>query len=234
MRRPQLHAAGRQRGMGMVELLVAMVIGLFMLAGMFTIFYSSRQTWSAQQGLAGLQDNERLAMTLIANVIQPAGYFPDPLTRNVLAALPVASPFTVAGQAIVGSTDAGGDRLAVRFVSAPGDGLLNCLGRSNTGSTNATWVNQFQVDAGKQQLQCTLNGQTHGLVSGVTAMHLLYGVDTDGDGSADRYLAAANVADWSAVRSVRITLDFANPLAGQAGQPQTLAFARTVALMSLT
>jgi prepilin-type N-terminal cleavage/methylation domain len=179
----------RQRGLGMVELLVAMAIGLFMLAGMFTIFYSTRQTWGAQQGLAGLQDNERLAMTLIANVVQPAGYFPDPLQQTALAALPLAAPFGAAGQAVVGSTSAGQDSLAVRYVSAPGDGLLNCLGRSNTGSTAVTWVNQFQVDPTRQRLDCTLNGETHGLVSGIAAMQVLYGVDSTGDGSADQYFA---------------------------------------------
>ncbi|MDZ4151049.1 PilW family protein, partial [Methylicorpusculum sp.] len=32
------------------------------------------------------------------------------------------------------------------------------------------------------------------------------GVDTDSDGSADRYLTANNVADWNNVGSVRINL----------------------------
>lgn len=44
------------------------------------------------------------------------------------------------------------------------------------------------------------------LVEGVEAMRLLYGVDADGDGSADRFLPALSVTDWSQVIAARVHL----------------------------
>lgn len=44
------------------------------------------------------------------------------------------------------------------------------------------------------------------LVEGVESMHVLYGVDDDGDQAADRYLAASATLPWQRVVSVRIGL----------------------------
>jgi type IV pilus assembly protein PilW len=44
------------------------------------------------------------------------------------------------------------------------------------------------------------------LVSGVESMQALYGMDTDGDRTADTYVAADAVADWDQVVSARIAL----------------------------
>jgi type IV pilus assembly protein PilW len=47
---------------------------------------------------------------------------------------------------------------------------------------------------------------TEELVEGVENMQLLYGVDTDADNVVNKYVAAASVADFSEVLSIRITL----------------------------
>jgi type IV pilus assembly protein PilW len=44
------------------------------------------------------------------------------------------------------------------------------------------------------------------LVEGIDDMQLTYGLDTDADGNADRYIAANLVTDWNNAVSVRITL----------------------------
>jgi type IV pilus assembly protein PilW len=44
------------------------------------------------------------------------------------------------------------------------------------------------------------------LVPGVENMQILYGEDTNGDKAVDQYVTADDVADWSGVRSVRISL----------------------------
>lgn len=49
------------------------------------------------------------------------------------------------------------------------------------------------------------------LVNGVEDMQIEYGVDTDGDQSANQYVTANNVGNWSQVVSVRISLLMATP-----------------------
>ena len=55
-----------------------MFIGLFLLGGLLTIVQTNRAVFGNQNQLALLHDSERMAMTLIADVVQSAGYFPDP------------------------------------------------------------------------------------------------------------------------------------------------------------
>jgi hypothetical protein len=76
------------------------------------------------------------------------------------------------------------------------------------------YVNKFFLNTANQQLECTLSGpgittQTQPLLDGVTSLQFLYGVDTNGNGSADRYLNAGAITNWGAVRSVTMVLGFA-------------------------
>ncbi len=80
MKRTTTGIVPREHGYTMVELMIAILIGLFLLAGLLTLVMGTRKTSTTQSQLAQLQDNERVSMTLMTNVIQQAGYFPDPTT----------------------------------------------------------------------------------------------------------------------------------------------------------
>ena len=243
-----LRQAARQRGLTLVEIMVAMAISLFLIGGLLTIVQSTRKTYSSQNQLAQLQDNERLAMTLLGDVIQAAGYFPDPTTNTVTGALPVVAsayplgPFATAGQPITGTTSVAlaGDRIIVRFLTAPNDGMINCTGSSNTTAANAMYTNAFRVATigGVSYLTCALNNAAAvPLVAGVQSVKFLYGVKTDftaDNGAVDSYLKASEMtaANWNNVISVSVTLTFVNPLAGQPNQPATIAFQRVVSVMN--
>lgn len=223
-----------QRGFTLVELFVAVAIALFLLIGLFTLISTTRQTFGTQNQLAQLQDNERLAMTMITDVIQAAGYFPDPQAKTQAQALPASSPqFTQAGQAITGTSAASapGDSISVRYVTAGGDGVINCTGGTNSATT--IFVNVFSVNS-SNELGCTMNGTWQPLVSGVQQLKIFYGVDTAGNGSVDSYLdaSAMTAAYWSNVMSVKVQLTFLNPLASQPGQAATISFTRVVSVMN--
>ena len=66
----------RARGFTLVELLVSLLIGLFLLGGLLTLVQNNKRTFTTQNSLAQLQDGERLAMSVMTDVIQTAGYFP--------------------------------------------------------------------------------------------------------------------------------------------------------------
>jgi type IV pilus assembly protein PilW len=62
------------RGMTLVELMVGLAIGLFMVAVMGTMYMGSRNTFVAQESGSRLQENGRFAMDSIANDLRMSGF----------------------------------------------------------------------------------------------------------------------------------------------------------------
>jgi type IV pilus assembly protein PilW len=232
-------ASSSQHGFTIIELMIALLIGLFIAGGLMTLVQDNKRAFSSQSQLAQLQDSERLAMTMMTDVIQAAGYFPNPAINTATSVL-LASGSMVAGQAMTGTP---GDTITVRYATNSGDGILNCAGMSNTTGAVVTYVNVFSVvvnAAGVSQLVCTLNnGTPYPLVSGVTQLGISYGINSTGtSNNVDTYKTTAQMAaaDWNNVISVQITLTFTNPLYSGAnqGQTQTIALTRTVGVMNQT
>jgi type IV pilus assembly protein PilW len=232
-------AARMQQGFTIVEVLVALLIGLFLLGGLSTVVFDNRRTFGTQALLAQLQDAERLSVTMMGDVVQLAGYFPAP-TINTANSVLLAGGGMTAGQPMTGTYSAAppGDTITSRYATNSGDGILNCTGTSNSSGAVATYVNTFSVV--NSQLVCTLNGTQYPLVSGVTNLSVLYGVNTTGSGNnVDTYMNAAQVtaaADWNSVISVRLSLSFTNPIFGTTGtgEQATIVFQRVVGVMSKT
>jgi type IV pilus assembly protein PilW len=238
-------------GFTFVEIMVAIALGLFLIGGLLTLVQAMRRTATNQSGLSQLQDNERMAMQLITDVVQSTGYFTNPLTNSAAASfLPGTygpAAFTYGGQALLGNYTAGiPDVITNRYQTAGttvGDNAINCTGNAST--TPAAFVNQITVNTATNYLTCTLwlNGAqqpTVSLVPGITAMSVLYGVES-GNGvatnSVDTYLTADLVTAgtlWPQVRSVQVKLTFVNPMAAQPGQPPTVTFTRNIAVMYKT
>jgi type IV pilus assembly protein PilW len=64
----------KQRGVSLVELMVSITIGLILLAGVLSIFLSSKVTYFANEKLARLQENGRVALNLVSFDVRTAGY----------------------------------------------------------------------------------------------------------------------------------------------------------------
>lgn len=229
------------RGFTLVELMIAITVALFLIGGLLVIVQNVGGTQRNQTALAQLQDSQRIAMTLIAEVVESAGYFPDPTTNTLAVSLPattVSGVAVAAGQSVYGTYTAAdpGDTLTVRFTTADSDTIINCIGGTNTSGAVARYINTFSVNSGR--LLCSLNGADPvSLVNGIRRMDIRYGVKRDmtvDNNNVDTYLRADEMtaADWANASAVRIQLTFTNPLAGQPGQPATIVFTRTVAVMS--
>jgi type IV pilus assembly protein PilW len=246
-----LRPSRAMRGFTLVELMVTVAIALFLLFGLTTIVQNIRQTNLNQQALAQLEDQERFALTVITDVVQNGGYFPD------------ATAYSVSSFAAVGNFQAGaafysplgaayypgvGDTLSVRYLTAIGDGVTLCDGSTNTaqptvpGFTN-TFTVQQAVPPAVGGLYCQVNNGGPSaaapgvlIAPGVVSMKVYYGVKRDfafSDYNADTYVTAAGMlpADWTNISSVRVVLWFANPLAGPPGQPATIVFERVIEVM---
>jgi type IV pilus assembly protein PilW len=243
MRNPHPNSRARpdQQGFTLVEILVALTVGIFLMGALLTIVQTNRTVFGNQNQLAQLQDGERMAMTIMSDVIQSAGYFPDPTTNTLGTTLTAIAPFG-AGQSVYGvySAAAPGDQLYIRYMTAGGDGILNCSGQSNpTGGPNTLYVNEFQVING--QLVCTMNGTQYNLVNGVTNLSILYGVKANAaatGNSVDTYMNASQVTAaglWSSVISALVQLTFNNPVyVANQGQPPTIIFQRVISVMYQT
>ena len=64
----------KQRGVTLVELMVASVIGLILMAGVLSIFVSSKMTYFSNEKMARLQENGRVALNLVSFDVRAAGY----------------------------------------------------------------------------------------------------------------------------------------------------------------
>ena len=220
------------RGFTMVELMIAITLAVFLCGGALTIVARTKSTFAAQNQLAQLQDNERLAMTFMAEVIESGGYYPNPATNTAAAAMPAITTGTTfaAGQPFNGTFTAAapGDAVWVRFGAGIGENIFGCTGSTNTTVAPLdTYINKFYVNTavsvGQQpQLMCAF---THGttaalpvpLVTGVTKLAVIYGVkrnSNDTGSCTDTYLNASQMtnADWLAVCAVRVSLTFTNPI----------------------
>lgn len=65
---------GAQRGQSLIQVLVALAIGLVLLVGVGQIFLASKQTYTANDALARVQENGRFANDFLANDIRHAGF----------------------------------------------------------------------------------------------------------------------------------------------------------------
>ncbi len=63
-----------QSGMSLVELMVAMALAVLLLAGVLSIFQSSKVTYLTNEKTARLQENGRLALELMVHDLRSAGY----------------------------------------------------------------------------------------------------------------------------------------------------------------
>ena len=64
-----------QRGLTLIEILIALVIGSVLIAGAGKIFISSKRSLEAQLNLQQIQENARYALDLICRDLRRAGYF---------------------------------------------------------------------------------------------------------------------------------------------------------------
>ena len=76
------------RGFTFVEIMIAMALGLFLIGGLLTLVQAMRRTSTNQSGLSQLQDNERMAMQLVTDVVQSTGYFTNPVLNTAAGQFP--------------------------------------------------------------------------------------------------------------------------------------------------
>ena len=79
-------ARGSQRGFTMVELMVALLLGLVLIGGVINVFLTSGQTLRVNQNLSRVHENARFGIEMFSREIREAGMVPcgSTLSANVL------------------------------------------------------------------------------------------------------------------------------------------------------
>lgn len=114
------------RGVTLVELMIALVIGLILTAGATQIFLGSKETYRTSEALSRVQENGRMALQLLAREIRQADYFgcQDNLT-SVFSQLNPTADFDPLGDGGLDVTDNTGpngtDGITLRSAKADDD-----------------------------------------------------------------------------------------------------------------
>ncbi len=75
MKKPRVQSLESQRGLSLVELMVALSIGTFLLAGAITVFGKTRDLYRTNDAAARLQETARYAMSTIEADLRMANYW---------------------------------------------------------------------------------------------------------------------------------------------------------------
>lgn len=68
-------SAKRSQGFSLIELMVAMVLGLVLMGGVIQVFLTSKQSYSFNEELGWIQENSRFALEHITRDFRMAGYY---------------------------------------------------------------------------------------------------------------------------------------------------------------
>ena len=72
----------RSRGFTLIEIMVALLLGLVVLGGVAQVFISTRQAVRIQQASSRMQENGRNAIALLARYIRMSGYSTFPWDKG--------------------------------------------------------------------------------------------------------------------------------------------------------
>jgi type IV pilus assembly protein PilW len=170
----------RQSGISLIEVLVAMVIGLVMLATVSQIYYTSGNVGRTQSDESGMQDSLRVVFDSIGYSLRQAGY-----NNNVLTSIDY--------QPIVGTsggTSTVPDTLTIRYHSV-GTTEKDCTGGTgySAGSTiSSSYSAQPSTASGMTNtyvLFCSNGTTSVELARNVVNFKVFYGTDANSDGLPD-------------------------------------------------
>lgn len=246
------------RGFGLVELMIAMTLGLILILGVSQIFIAGKQSFVVQQHTAALQENARFVLSRISRDLRQAGMFGcldmsrlPAATRNQLPA-EFATPVSFANSVLKlvsavpvhDRITASGTRQATDY-GAQWLLATNCLDelRIATGSDSLAVepgdllipVRQIEYRLDQHRVQTRLNGSGNFevLIDEVAGFDLQFGLAAT---AADRavngsYVTAVAAADSERIRSVRIALNLSdNPADVTDGQVRVQQYTLVTAL----
>lgn len=187
----------QQKGFTLVELMVALLLGLILSGAALQLFLTNQRTFALQQALSGLEEDGHMILRYISADIRNAGRGNDVIG-------------TVDGIVHSQSSNgpgAGSDTLAINYLSQ-----WDCQGADLTQGgakpEGEQTISTYYVN--NETLFCSSDhsaGET-ALLSGVESFQVLYGVDRTPDGNlaVTSYVSASELESDDVVIAVRLGL----------------------------
>jgi len=223
----------RQLGLSLVELMIAMLIGLILLGAMSHILIGSRQASKTDTDVSRMQENGRYAMDTIGRAIRQAGYrlnVLEPLgksTANPLGILVVdGTNGTNAPDTITLQHDPAWTSDATNKIKGK---ETNCIGgtvdSNNTSSTNTNLVVYiFKISAGKLRCAVTAGAAGEVVADNIEDMQIEYGIGSAGVITAHKTANNLSAAEKAQIAAVRVSLLIRSPTPNLATGTQTLRY----------
>lgn len=212
-----------QAGLTLVELMISMTIGIFIIIAATALLLSVKSGYLVQDDAAHIHDTGRHAIEIISRTVRQASYENwDAAEAPVidvsavganLAGLDASSLKSTAPEtgSPVSKSINGSDVLVVRFFGSGsgdnGDGTMtNCAGFGVAAASSVQaaddsrgWSIFYVAEdaSGEPELYCKYRGNSgwaaQSIASGVESFQVLYGLDSDADGVPNRFLTASAI-----------------------------------------
>lgn len=224
-----------KNGFALVELMVALVLGVLVIAAIGSVYVGSKRTSTARDAMSLLQENGRIALRHLHNGLSRAGYADglaiDPFihcdadSADEVMITSDGGPYTLEdcrnGSADVITTlgDYQNDVISVSFIPDGKGYQTDCLGidaiaRKSDGRPSTVVVagqervvNTYFVD--NNILKCRGSSTTQPLAEGISAMQAVYLYNNDDQFywlNATQVYNGINGASWEQITAVRIAL----------------------------
>lgn len=202
----------RQKGVSLIELMVAMVIGLFLILGVTQIFISNQRTYLFQQAQMGNQENGRFTLAILSQELLKAGY-----RSSLGAVIPADNSMNGCnfpqGASVVALSESS---LCIQYQAtskldvtcqgaalAPGDQnniTTPYSARSVPTTVRPKIVERIDFDSANKAITCTSGAATQQLVSGVQDLRFEYGSDPSDPKAVSTFSTTAPTGTIAAVR----------------------------------
>lgn len=212
-----------ESGVTLVELMISMTVGMFVVLTATAVLVSVKSNYLEQDDVAQMQETSRYALDVIGRSVRQASHRSWNLPQGAIHDVSAlgADVFGLDARSLKSRTEGieaavtksvnGSDVLAIRFwgsgAEESGDGtVLNCAGFAASAPTiidmsedKRAWsIFYVATDAtGEPELYCKYRGDnswnSQAIARGVESFQVLYGLDTDEDGLPNRLLNASGV-----------------------------------------
>lgn len=216
----------KQSGFGLVEVMVAMVLGLLVVLGITQIFVSSKQTYEAQDASARLQEDARYVLSRITQELRMAGMFGClSLNSGSVSGVPTEfnEPITwgsntlsvITADVTTGSAapDAADWTLTTDCRSV---GVVHVGPADPAAGQMAFPIRrvEYQYDSDEKTLSVRNGGGTGSfqpLITGVTSFAVSFGMAANTESTYASGNYETDAADPALIRSVRISMTLSDP-----------------------
>lgn len=196
--------AHRERGLTLVELMVALVLGVLLTLAALQLFSTNQRSFQLQQTSSGLEEDGQMVLRYIAADIRNAGLDSADLgTRHPVTRSDEAPLSTDGG-------DDGNDQLVLAAWGSADLGSTDCAGTGFGAGGEGVIFNRYFVNAsGVLSCEGSLTaGDPVELLPNVESFQVQYGVDLNENDTLEvnRYLDADQISDDSVITAIRFSL----------------------------